>query len=92
MRENALVRFFVDRPVLTASFFLAVTLFGLAASLRLGVDMLPKIEVPVVTVTTIYPGSSPSEVAEQVSKSIEEALSTLSGVDQISSVSLESAS
>ncbi|WP_287409877.1 efflux RND transporter permease subunit [Oceanithermus sp.] len=92
MRENPLVRFFVERPVLTTAFFLAVTLFGLLTAFRLGVDMLPKIEVPVVTVTTIYPGSSPREIADQVSKPVEDALSTLSGVDRIASISLEGAS
>lgn len=92
MKENPLVRFFVERPVLTTAFFLAITLFGGLTALRLGVDMLPKIEVPVVTVTTIYPGSSPREIADQVSKPIEDGLSTLSGVDQIASISLEGAS
>ena len=92
MKENPLVRFFVERPVLTTAFFLAVTLFGGITALRLGVDMLPKIEVPVVTVTTIYPGSSPREIADQISKPIEDALSTLSGVDRIASISLEGAS
>jgi len=92
VKENPLVRFFVERPVLTTAFFLAVTLFGGLTALRLGVDMLPKIEVPVVTVTTIYSGSSPREIANQVSKPIEDALSTLSGVDRIASISLEGAS
>lgn len=92
MKENAMVRFFVERPVLATSFFLALTLFGALSAMRLGVDMLPKIEIPVVTVTTLFPGSSPNDISEQVSKPIEDALATLSGVDRIASVSLEGAS
>ncbi|WP_457630036.1 efflux RND transporter permease subunit [Oceanithermus sp.] len=92
MKENPLVRFFVERPVLTTAVFIAVMLFGVYTAGRLGVDLLPKFDIPIVTVTTIYPGASPEEVADQVTKPIEDALSTLNGVEEISSVSKEGVS
>ncbi|WP_457629300.1 efflux RND transporter permease subunit [Oceanithermus sp.] len=89
MRENPLVRFFVERPVLTTAFFIAITLFGVFTASKLGVDLLPKFDIPIVTVTTAYPGASPEEVANQVTKPLEDTLSTLDGVDQITSISKE---
>lgn len=92
MKENPLVRFFVERPVLTTAAFIGVMLFGVFTAGKLGVDLLPKFDIPIVTVTTLYPGASPEEVANQITKPIEDAVSTLNGVTQISSVSRESVS
>jgi len=89
VKENPLIRFFVERPVLTTAVFIAVLLFGVFTAGKLGVDLLPKFDIPIVTITTAYPGASPEEVANQVTKPIEDAISTLNGVTEISSVSKE---
>ena len=89
MRENPLVKFFVERFVFSTAAFLALVLFGLLAARGLGVDLLPKFEFPVVAISTTYPGAGPEEIESQISKPIEEALSTLSGLDQIASQSSE---
>jgi len=87
MRANAIIRFFVDRFVLATGLFLALVLFGFLGATRLGVDLLPPFQLPVVAVTTLYPGAGPQAVSEQLTRPIEEALNTLSGVNQIASIS-----
>ncbi|GGM94602.1 multidrug transporter AcrB [Thermus composti] len=89
MRENPLVAFFVERFVFATAIFVGLVLVGLLLGLGLGVELLPRFSVPVVAVSTAYPGAGPEEVAEQVSKPLEDALSTLSGVDTIGSSSTE---
>ncbi|MEZ0348339.1 MAG: efflux RND transporter permease subunit [Thermus sp.] len=89
MKENPLVAFFVERFVFATAIFVGLVLVGLLLGLGLGVELLPRLSVPVVAVSTTYPGAGPEEVAEQVSKPLEDALSTLSGVDTIGSSSTE---
>lgn len=82
----------IDRPVLTTMVALAVLVLGGLAILRLGVDLLPDVSFPVVTVATPYPGAGPEEVESQVTRPIEEAISTINGVDEVRSYSRESMS
>ena len=89
MRDNPLVKFFVERFVFSTAAFLALVLFGVIAGSRLGVDLLPRFEIPVVAVTTVYAGAGPEEIESQVSKPIEDSLSTLPNIDQIASQSSE---
>ncbi|WP_018461977.1 efflux RND transporter permease subunit [Thermus oshimai] len=89
MRTNPLVAFFVERFVFATAIFVGLVLVGLLLGLGLGVELLPRFQVPVVAVSTAYPGAGPEEVAEQISKPLEDALSTLSGVDTIGSSSTE---
>jgi len=70
----------------------AVVVFGLVAYPRIGVDQLPNIDVPVVTVTTVLPGGDPESMEKNVSNPLEDALSTLNGVDELKSANLESVS
>ncbi len=87
--ENPAIAFFVKRFVFSTAVFLAMVLFGLISGSRVGVDLLPRFEIPVVAVTTAYPGAGPEEVEQQISRPIEDAVSTLSGLDQIASLSGE---
>ncbi|WP_337868202.1 efflux RND transporter permease subunit [Meiothermus sp.] len=87
--ENPAIKFFVERFVFSTAAFLALVLFGLIAGSRVGVDLLPRFEIPVVAVTTAYPGAGPEEVETQISRRIEDSVSTLSGIDQIASISGE---
>jgi HAE1 family hydrophobic/amphiphilic exporter-1 len=87
-----LIAFFVDNFVLTLSLFGAVILFGLIGALDLGVDLLPEIDIPVVAVSTGYPGAGPEEVSRQISEPLEGALATLPGITSLTSVSNESIS
>ncbi|WP_034343379.1 efflux RND transporter permease subunit [Deinococcus misasensis] len=92
MRESPIVKFFVNRFVFATAIFGALILIGILSFRGIGVDVLPKFEVPVVAVVTTYPGAGPEEVANQISKPIEDALATLPGIDSLSSVSNENVS
>ncbi len=84
-----LVRFFVERYVFAFAIFLALVFFGISTSIRLGVDLLPDFEVPIVAVTTSYPGAGSEETAQQISTIIEDGLATLPGITGVSSTSGE---
>ncbi|PID29989.1 MAG: acriflavine resistance protein B [Candidatus Cloacimonadota bacterium] len=82
----------VKRPTTTIMLFLLILLFGAVSYTQLKVDVLPDMEMPMLTVMTIYPGASASEVEEQVSKKIEEKLSSISNLKSIKSKSKENVS
>ena len=71
---------------------LAFVILGIFGYLRLAVEMMPNVDFPVVTVTTIYPGAGPNEVETQITKKIEDAVSTLADIDVLESISRESVS
>ncbi|MBV0932055.1 efflux RND transporter permease subunit [Marinobacterium weihaiense] len=77
----------IKRPVLATVMSLLVLLVGLIAYDRLSVREYPKIDVPVVSVETVYPGASASIIESQVTKIIEDSLSGIEGIDFISSIS-----
>lgn len=82
----------IKRPSLVVVFFSALTLFGVIAFSRLQYELLPKIAPPVITISTPYPGASPSEVETNVTKVIEDAVSGMDKVDNIKSKSQEGVS
>jgi HAE1 family hydrophobic/amphiphilic exporter-1 len=82
----------IRRPVFATMLILALVVLGVSAYMKLGVDLYPKIDFPVVTVTTTLRGASPEEVETQVTKRIEEAVNTTSGIDELRSLSAEGVS
>ena len=86
---NPLIRFFVRRYVFAIAIFLAVAFFGLSAGTRLGIDLLPEFDIPIVAVNTTYAGAGSQETAEQLSEPIEDAIATVPGVTDVSSFSGE---
>ena len=79
----------IRRPVFATMLILALVVLGLNAYRVLGVDLFPKIEFPTVTITTALRGASPEEVETQVTRRIEEAVNTASGIDEMRSLSAE---
>ncbi|WP_080507488.1 efflux RND transporter permease subunit [Bryobacter aggregatus] len=79
----------IKRPVFATMLILALVVLGAASYMKLGVDFFPKVEFPFVTVTTQLPGAAPEEVESQVTKRIEEAVNTISGIDELRSTSSE---
>jgi hydrophobic/amphiphilic exporter-1 (mainly G- bacteria), HAE1 family len=75
----------IKRPVFATMLILMLVVLGLDAYHKLGVDFFPKIEFPIVTVTTVLKGASPEEVETQVTKRVEEAVNTISGIDELMS-------
>ncbi len=82
----------IKRPVFTTMVSLGVVVLGVLGLSRLGVNLFPDIQFPIVTVTTIYPGASPAEIETQVTDRIEDAIVSLPGVDDITSYSRDSVS
>lgn len=80
---------FIKRPVLTTMLAVAIVTFGVFSFIRLGVDLYPDVDVPIVTVQTVLKGASPEEVESSVTKVIEEAVNTVSGIEDIVSTSYE---
>lgn len=85
-------KFSVNKRVSITMMILIIVLFGLMSFGRLGLDLLPNIEYPTVYVITNYSGVSSSEIEEQLSKPIEQAILTVKGVKSIKSNSVEGAS
>jgi len=79
----------IKRPSFIIVIFLALGMVAVFGYFQLGYELLPKIEAPYVTVQTIYPGASPSEVENNVTRIIEDALSGIEKVKNITSVSYE---
>ncbi len=79
----------IKRPVVTIVVMLVLVLFGLFALIRLDVDEFPDLTNPIVFVTVPYPGASPGQVEREVVERMEEAFTGLSGIDQITSKSLD---
>src|SRR6266705_7114004 len=77
----------IRRPVFAAMLILALVVVGTAAYFRLGVDRLPSVDLPTVSVRTTLPGAAPEEVETLVSQRIEEVVNTVDGIDQLRSVS-----
>ncbi|MFB3828336.1 MAG: efflux RND transporter permease subunit [Bryobacteraceae bacterium] len=86
---NKLAEICIRRPVFATMLILAMVVMGIASYSKLGVDLFPKIEFPFVSVTTTLRGASPEEVETQVTKRIEEAVNTISGIDELRSISTD---
>ncbi|HPF74685.1 MAG: efflux RND transporter permease subunit [Lysobacteraceae bacterium] len=82
----------IRRPVLAIVINLVILLVGLITYERLAVRLIPKVDVPVVTVATSYPGASAEVIESQITTPMEEQLSGIEGVDFINSVSREESS
>ena len=78
---------FIRRPVLAIVANLVLAVLGVFALTRLPVRELPSFEVPLVSVVTVYPGASAEQVERQVTTPVEQALSTVAGVDVLASTS-----
>jgi HAE1 family hydrophobic/amphiphilic exporter-1 len=79
----------IRRPVFATMLILFLVVMGLDSYRKLGVDFFPKIEFPIVMIQTTLRGAAPEEIESQVTKRIEEAVNTISGIDDLSSTSAE---
>lgn len=78
---------FIKRPVFASMVILAMVVVGAAAFTALGVDRLPSVDSPTVTVRTTLPGASPEEVESEISQRIEEVVNTVDGIEELRSIS-----
>lgn len=82
----------VRRPVFATVLTLLLVVMGLFSYFRLGVDRFPKVEFPTITVTTRLPGAAPEELETEITDKIEEAVNTISGIDELRSTTSEGVS
>lgn len=82
----------IKRPSIIIVLFSLLILGGLFSYSQMGYELVPKFEVNVISIQTIYPGASPSEVENSVTKKIEDAVSSLENVKSIESKSMEGVS
>lgn len=86
-----LIDFSIKRPVFTFVSMALVILLGIVSLLKIPVTLIPNLNPPIGVVVTSYPGASPTEVNEKVTKPLEESLATLPGIKKIQSTAQESA-
>lgn len=85
-------KFSVERPVAVTVILLGIVVIGLLYIGQINIEAFPKMEVPVASIMTLYPGAGPEEIEQQISKPIEEQVGSVSGLKQISSTSIENVS
>ncbi|MBO1582035.1 MULTISPECIES: efflux RND transporter permease subunit [Bacillus] len=89
---NKIINFSLKNKFAVWLLTIIVTVAGIYSGLNMKLETIPDITTPVVTVTTVYPGATPAEVADKVSKPMEQQLQNLSGVNVVSSSSYQNAS
>ena len=88
----ALTRLSVAKPLAVIAIFLAVAVAGLLSYASLPINLLPAVNIPVVTIITAYPGAGPTEVERLVTRVIEDSVASVSDLDVMTSTSSEGAS
>src|SRR5450631_1976734 len=82
----------VRRPIFASVLILVLCVIGIAGYVQLGVDRFPNIDFPVVVVTTTQPGAAPEDIETEITDKVEEAVNTISGIDELRSITTEGAS
>jgi hydrophobe/amphiphile efflux-1 (HAE1) family protein len=84
-----ITRVSIARPVFAVMVMFALCVLGVFSYIKLGVEQLPDLNLPVAYVDVLYPGASPQSVEEEITKRVEEALNGIAGVKRITSRSFE---
>jgi hydrophobic/amphiphilic exporter-1 (mainly G- bacteria), HAE1 family len=87
-----LAKLSIDRPVLVTMAIMVFVVFGAMAYLGMPLNLMPDVELPYVSIQTVYPGAGPNEVETQVTTKLEEAVATVPQIDYIQSYSMENVS
>ncbi|MEY4166313.1 MAG: hypothetical protein RIR52_137, partial [Acidobacteriota bacterium] len=82
----------VRRPVFATMLVLTLVVLGIFSYNRLVIERFPRVEFPTIVISTILPGAGPQEIETEISDKIEEALNTISGIEELRSVSSEGVS
>ncbi|KRE39931.1 efflux RND transporter permease subunit [Paenibacillus sp. Soil522] len=89
---KSIIRFSINNKFALWILTLLVLIAGLYSGMNMKMETLPDITVPIVSVTTVYPGAAPEEIMDKITKPIEQRTRNLNGVNIISSTSYENAS
>lgn len=82
----------VRKPISTALIFIGVIVFGLFSVSKLGVDQYPDIEVPYISVITMYPGGNAEDIETNITRILEDQLNSVDNLDKITSKSSDNVS
>ncbi len=85
-------KFAINRPITTLMYVVSLIIFGLMSYKSMSAALFPNVDFPLVTVKTIYPGAEAATMESQVTDKIEEAVSSIGGIDSIISSSSEGVS
>ena len=69
----------LKRPIAMSCLIIGLLLLGLNAWRKMGLELMPKMDMPYITIVTVYPGASPEEIETDVAKRIEDAVGTIDG-------------
>lgn len=73
----------IQRPVFISMIAIALVVFGYMGYKNLGIDLFPNVDIPVVFITTVYPGADAATIENDVVKKIEDAVGTVNGIKHI---------
>ncbi len=82
----------VKRPVAMSCLIIGLTLLGMNAYRKMGLEIMPKVDIPYITIITVYPGATPEEIETDVAKRIEDSVVAISGLKDVSSSCIENVS
>lgn len=82
-------KFSVKKPLTVFVAVIAILVLGVVAYFRMTPDLLPNMDFPYVLIMTAYPGASPEKVEQEITKPMEQAMSTLDHIQEVTSVSSE---
>ena len=85
-------KFAITRPITTLMIFMSLIIFGLISFNKMNTVLFPKVDFPIITVKTAYYGADPETIESKVTEKIEEAVSSVAGLDKLSSISSENIS
>ncbi len=83
--SNASIR----RPVAMSCLIIGLALLGLNALRTMGLELMPKVDIPYITIITVYPGASPEEIETDIAKRIEDQVVSIDGLKHVSSSCME---
>ena len=87
-----LAKISINRPIMTTMGILVFLIFGYISFTSLNMNQVPEVNIPFVTIQTVYPGAGPKEIETQISKKIEDAVATVSQIKRLESYSLDGVS
>jgi HAE1 family hydrophobic/amphiphilic exporter-1 len=79
----------VRRPVAVSCLIIGLALLGFNAYRKMGVELMPRMDMPFITIVTIYPGASPEQIETDIAKRIEDQVVTIDGLKHVSSSCME---
>ena len=79
----------VRRPIAMTALIIVMVIIGVSLYPRISIDLLPKMEIPTILVRCVYEGASPEEIEVEIAKRIEDAVSSIDGINHVTSMSIE---